>query len=119
MHFLGNIAYEHFIPVLQLSTVHVYLTYPFVLSWSLLEAMCCGCAIVAGDTQPLKEAIVEGETGWLVDFFSSAQLADRVCELLEDAPQRAALGARAREFARRHYDLRSVCLPRQINLVCG
>ena len=119
VHFLGNVPYNHFISLLQLSTVHVYLTYPFVLSWSLLEAMCCGCAIVASDTRPVREAIVEGETGRLVDFFSHAQLAERVCELLDDAPQRAALGARARVFARQHYDLKTVCLPRQVKLVCG
>ena len=119
VHFLGNVPYLHFISLLQLSTVHVYLTYPFVLSWSLLEAMCCGCAIVASDTQPVQEAIVDGETGRLVDFFSRAQLVERMCELLDDAPQRAALGARAREFARRHYDLKTVCLPRQVKLVCG
>ena len=57
IHFLGHVPYQHFIPLLQLSTVHIYLTYPFVLSWSLLEAMSAGCAIVASDTQPLHEAI--------------------------------------------------------------
>ena len=55
---LGHVPYQYFIPLLKLSTVHVYLTYPFVLSRSLLEAMSAGCAIVASDTQPLREAIV-------------------------------------------------------------
>ena len=119
VHFLGHIAYQHFTTLLQLSTVHVYLTYPFVLSWSLLEAMSAGCAIVASNTQPLREAIVDGETGRLVDFFDVQALAGAVCGLLGDAPARAALGARARAFAQAHYDLRRVCLPRQLEWVQG
>ena len=114
VHFLGNIPYQHFIPLLQLSTVHVYLTYPFVLSWSLLEAMSVGCSIVASDTAPLREAIKQGETGRLVDFFDSQALADEVCRLLEQPQERARLGNNARQFAREHYDLNRVCLPRQL-----
>ncbi len=114
VHFLGNIAYEHFIPLLQLSRVHVYLTYPFVLSWSLLEAMSAGCAIVASDTAPLHEAITDGQTGRLVNFFDTKALAGAVCGLLERGDERARLGANARAFARANYDLASVCLPRQI-----
>jgi glycosyltransferase involved in cell wall biosynthesis len=119
VHFLGNIPYEHFIPLLQLSTVHVYLTYPFVLSWSLLEAMSVGCAIVGSDTQPLHEAIEHGETGRLVNFFDAAALASEVCELLGDAETRVKLGQQARTFAQSHYDLQTVCLPRQLNWVEG
>lgn len=119
VHFLGHIPYQHFIPLLQLSTVHVYLTYPFVLSWSLLEAMSAGCAIVASDTHPLREAIVHNETGRLVDFFDAPALAAQVSDLLDDPGERARLGAHARAFAVRHYDLRSVCLPRQMAWVEG
>jgi glycosyltransferase involved in cell wall biosynthesis len=119
VHFLGHIAYEHFIPLLQLSTVHVYLTYPFVLSWSLLEAMSVGCAIVASDTQPLVEAIKHDETGRLVNFFDVAALTNEVCALLDDAEARARLGANAREFAQANYDLKTVCLPRQLQWVQG
>ncbi len=114
VHFLGNLPYQQFVPLLQLSAVHVYLTYPFVLSWSLLEAMSAGCAIVASDTAPLREAIVHGETGRLVDFFDCAALTDQVCALLEDPAERVRLGRQARAFARDHYDLKSVCLPRQL-----
>lgn len=117
VHFLGNIPYQHFIALLQLSTVHVYLTYPFVLSWSLLEAMSAGCAIVASDTQPLREAIRHDDTGWLVDFFDVAGLADGVCALLDDPSARARLGAKARAFAQANYDLKTVCLPRQLQWV--
>ncbi len=113
VHFLGHVSYEHFIPLLQLSTVHVYLTYPFVLSWSLLEAMSVGCAIVASDTQPLHEAIRHDDTGWLVDFFDVPGLANGVCALLDDPAARARLGANARAFAQANYDLKTVCLPKQ------
>lgn len=112
--FLGTVPYSHFIPLLQLSTVHVYLTYPFVLSWSLLEAMSVGCAIVASDTQPLREAVRHDDTGRLVDFFDANALATQVCELLDDQPARARLGANARAFAQANYDLKTVCLPRQL-----
>lgn len=117
VHFLGNIGYQHFIPLLQLSTVHVYLTYPFVLSWSLLEAMSVGCSIVASDTQPLREAIEHDVTGRLVDFFNVDALAGEVCGLLDDASSRWRLGQAAREFACAHYDLQTVCLPRQLSWV--
>ena len=114
VHFLGNIPYQHFIPLLQLSTVHVYLTYPFVLSWSLLEAMSAGCAIVASDTQPLHEAIKDGETGRFVNFFDMKALTDAVCNLLADPIARQHLSQNARKFAQEHYDLKAVCLPQQL-----
>jgi len=117
VHFLGNVPYQHFIPLLQLSTVHVYLTYPFVLSWSLLEAMSAGCAIVASDTQPVREAITHDETGRLVQFFDVAGLASEICALLDDPAARQRLGANARAFAQAHYDLQRVCLPRQLEWV--
>jgi glycosyltransferase involved in cell wall biosynthesis len=97
--------------------VHVYLTYPFVLSWSLLEAMSAGCAIVASDTTPLREAIVDRETGRLVDFFDCRELAAEVVDLMEKPDERLCLGQAARAFARQHYDLRTVCLPRQLEWV--
>lgn len=114
VHFLGNLPYEHFVPLLQLSSVHVYLTYPFVLSWSLLEAMSLGCAIVASDTIPIREAIQQDHTGRLVDFFDSAALAETVSTLLDDKPAQERLGKAARTFAREHYDLADVCLPKQL-----
>ena len=119
VYFLGNVPYQYFIPLLQLSTVHVYLTYPFVLSWSLLEAMSAGCAIVASDTQPLHEAIKHNDTGKLVSFFDPAALTQSVCELLDQPQERARLGANARAFAQKHYDLQTVCLNQQLAWVNG
>lgn len=117
VHFLGHIPYQDFITLLQVSTVHVYLTYPFVLSWSLLEAMSVGCAIVASDTQPLHEAISQNETGRLVNFFDHEALVAEVTRLLDDPAQRQRLGQNARVFAEKHYDLKRVCLPAQLNWV--
>ena len=119
VHFLGRVPHDQFIRVLQLSTVHVYLTYPFVLSWSLLEAMSAGCAIVASDTAPVREAIQHGETGRLVDFFDVQGLADQVIDLCSDRQQAAELGRRAREFAISHYDLKRHCLVGQMDWVEG
>lgn len=119
VHFLGKLPYQHFIPLLQLSTVHVYLTYPFVLSWSLLEAMSVGCAIVASDTRPLHEAIQHDVTGRLVSFFETGSLAREVCGLLDEPDTRNRLGAQARSFAQANYDLKTVCLPRQLAWVAG
>lgn len=119
VHFLGNIPYQHFIPLLQLSRVHVYLTYPFVLSWSLLEAMSVGCTIVASDTQPLHEAIRHDETGRLVNFFDSAGLTNEICRLLDDPAARQRLSSNARKFAQATYDLKTICLPRQLAWVDG
>jgi glycosyltransferase involved in cell wall biosynthesis len=117
VHFVGKLPYPDFVRLLQLSTVHVYLTYPFVLSWSLLEAMSIGCAIVASDTRPLQEAITHDETGRLVDFFDGRGLVDEVISLLDNSGERQRLGDNARQFAIEHYDLNSICLPRQLEWV--
>jgi glycosyltransferase involved in cell wall biosynthesis len=119
VHFLGLVPHHLFTALQQLSSVHVYLTYPFVLSWSLLEAMSCGCAIVASDTPPLHEAIRHGENGRLVDFFDQHALVREVCDLLDNPRERERLGSAARAFARQHYDLKSVCLPGQVAWVEG
>jgi len=117
VHFVGKIAYHNFIKLLQISTVHVYLTYPFVLSWSLLEAMSVGCAIVASDTSPVQEVITHNETGRLVDFFDTKNLAGQVVNLLQNPTERERLGMAARNYAIKHYDLQTLCLPEQLKWV--
>jgi glycosyltransferase involved in cell wall biosynthesis len=118
-HFLGHVDYKDYLAILQISSVHIYLTYPFVLSWSLLEAMSIGCAIVASDTKPLHEFITHNETGRLVNFFDVKALVQEVCDLLGNPAERARLGANARQFAQIHYDLKAVCLPKQLAWVEG
>ena len=117
VHFVGQVPYANFLSLLQLSTVHVYWTYPFVLSWSLIEAMSAGAAIVASDTAPLREVIEHDENGLLVDFFSVDSLVQSVCSLLDDRERRARLGAAARATAIARYDLKTVCLPKQLSWV--
>lgn len=119
VHFLGSLPYQQFIGLLQLSSVHVYLTYPFVLSWSLLEAMSAGCAILASDTPPVREAIHHEQTGRLVGFFDTKGLAEQVTELLSNPDERRRLGTAARLFASENYDLYRSCLPRQLAWVEG
>jgi len=114
VHFLGRLAYPQFLTMLQISRVHVYLTYPFVLSWSLIEAMSSGCAILASDTGPVHEAIEDGVTGRLLPFFDVAAWVNGIDRLMNDPDERERLGAAARARAIERYDLRTVCLPRQL-----
>ena len=119
VHFLGRIPYDRFLRLLQVSRVHVYLSYPFVLSWSLMEAMACEAAIVACDTEPVREVIRQDETGRLVDFFDRAALVREVSALLDDAEARHRLGRAARELMKERYDLHGICLPRQVRWLSG
>lgn len=115
--FVGELEYERYICLLQLSSVHVYLTFPFVLSWSLMEAMSIGCPIIASDTPPVAEVIHDGITGLLVDFFDHKRLAFSINELLNDPCRSESLSKAASEFIRSNYDLNDVCLPKQIEWV--
>jgi glycosyltransferase involved in cell wall biosynthesis len=117
VHFVGHLPHSEFGKLLQVSTVHVYLTYPFVLSWSLLEAMSTQCAIVASDTEPVREFIAHQETGVLTSFFDTEQLVRQITQLLDDPEKRERLGAAARHHIQSAYDLHQVCLPRMLNWV--
>jgi glycosyltransferase involved in cell wall biosynthesis len=116
--FVGKIPYADFLKVLQVSAAHIYLTYPFVLSWSMLEAMSAGCLLVASDTDPVREVIDPDQNGLLVNFFDHDQLAETVAKVLA-APQRyVSLRQNARQTVVGQYDLKSICLPRMLDYLC-
>jgi glycosyltransferase involved in cell wall biosynthesis len=114
VHFTGRIPYADYLALLRRSSVHVYLTYPFVLSWSLLEAMSAGCLVVGSRTPPVQEVMRDGENGLLTDFFSTERLAERVDQALsmDSRPLREA----ARKTVVERFDLKRVCLPAQLEL---
>jgi len=112
VHFLGQIPYHIYLNILQISSVHVYLTYPFVLSWSLIEAMSVGCAIVASATAPVLEVLNDRENALLVDFFSVDGICDRVDEILDDPEGLEGMREAARAKAIRDFDTKRVTLPR-------
>ena len=117
VHFVGKLPHATLTQLMQVSTVHVYLTYPFVLSWSLLEAMSIGCLVVASDTAPVREQIRHGENGLLVDFFSPAALADTVAQAVERRAELQPLRDAARAHVTARHDLAGICLPAQVGLI--
>jgi glycosyltransferase involved in cell wall biosynthesis len=117
VHFVGMLPYKDFVSLLQVSMVHVYLTYPFVVSWSLLEAMSLGCAVVASDVAPVREFIEHDVNGRLTSFFDAQALAHAVAGLVESPADRARLGAAARASVQAGYDLWQHGLPAQIRWV--
>ena len=117
VHFLGGLPYQDYLRVLQVSACHVYLTYPFVLSWSCLESMAAGCVVVGSRTGPVQEVIDDGVDGLLVDFFDTEALADRVVEVLQHPERHRELVKNARKRVAAQYDLRTRCLPQQIALL--
>ena len=116
VHFLGLIDYRAYLSLLQVSSVHVYLTYPFVLSWSFVEALACGCVVVGSSTPPVLEVLRDCENGLTVDFFSHKALADRIEEALEQPGKMQRLRAAARSTALEQFDLKNVLLPRWLKL---
>jgi len=117
IHFLGKVSYGHYLLALQVSTAHVYLTYPFVLSWSMLEAMAAGCLVIGSRTAPVVEVIEDGQNGLLVDFFSPDDIVQRVVDVCTHPDQMAALRRAARQTILERYDLHRIGLPRQVALL--
>jgi glycosyltransferase involved in cell wall biosynthesis len=117
VHFMGTVAADVYLTVLQISSVHVYLTYPFVLSWSFVEAMSAGCLIVASATPPVQEFLQHEQQGLLVDFFDVAAISDSVVTGLEEPARHAPLRLAARQAAIERLDLESRSLPRWLRLL--
>jgi glycosyltransferase involved in cell wall biosynthesis len=116
VHFTGRLPYRDYLKALQVSSAHVYLTYPFVLSWSCIEAMSCGCVIIGSDTAPVRE-VINGENGVLVSFFDHQQLAKHVIEALAQPRRFQSMRAAARRTAVEQFDLRRIALPQMMALL--
>lgn len=116
VHFLGSVPYKVYLRVLQISSVHLYWTYPFVLSWSMLEAMSCGCVVIGSDTPPVRE-VIDGDNGILVPFFDIAQWTERIVEVLSAPQNFERMRQAARDFIQTHYDADAICVPRLLRLL--
>jgi glycosyltransferase involved in cell wall biosynthesis len=116
LHFTGRLPYSQYLQVLRTSSAHVYLTRPFVLSWSMLEAMSTGCLVFASNTPPVTEMIQDSVNGILVDFFSPQEIANRVEEALVNPDQMASIREKARQTILEKYDLAKL-LPKHLDWI--
>ena len=117
VHFAGKVAYPQFVALMQVSRAHAYLTYPFVLSWSMLEAMSAGAHVVGSRTAPVEELIRDGVNGTLVDFFDVPAWSAALIKALAEPERYLALRRAARQTVLEGYDLRGHCLPRMVEYV--
>lgn len=116
VHFIPRLAYGRYLSLLQVSSAHVYLTYPFVLSWSFMEAMAAGCLVIGSATPPVEEVIVPGANGLLADFHSPDDIARTVADALAAGGATARLRHNARATVQDRYDL-PACLHKQKRLI--
>jgi glycosyltransferase involved in cell wall biosynthesis len=116
IHFTGKLGYSDYLRVLQISRAHLYWTYPFVLSWSLLEAMSAGCLVIASDTAPVREVINE-RNGILVPFHDVEELSNVAIEALAHPQQFKSRRDRARATVVESFDLKRICLPRMMDFL--
>lgn len=116
VHFVGGLPFNEYVNLLQISSVHVYLTYPFVLSWSLLDAMSCGCCIVASDTKPVLEVMQDSYSGLLTDFYNINKLVEKIEYTLDNQDIMEGLRHNARKTVVDSYALKDL-LPKHIEYV--
>ncbi|HAX77214.1 MAG TPA: group 1 glycosyl transferase [Cyanobacteria bacterium UBA11372] len=116
VHFTGHLPYPEYLQVLQASSVHVYLTRPFVLSWSLLESLSTGCLVVGSNTAPVAEVIQDGVNGLLAEFFSPEEIAERIAEALNHPDKMSQIRTKARQTILENYDL-SLLLPQHLDWI--
>ncbi len=117
IHFVGWLPYAQYLAVLQVSSAHVYLTYPFVLSWGLLEAMAAECLVIGSRTPPVEEVINGTTNGYLFDFFDGDALAQQICSVLQNPAATAAIRRQARRYVVERFDVQTICLPAHLALL--
>jgi glycosyltransferase involved in cell wall biosynthesis len=117
VHFTGQLPYPSFLRLMQVSRAHAYLSYPFVLSWSMLEAMSAGALVVGSRTAPVEEVITDGVNGLLVDFFDLDGWVNALTLALAEPARYAGIRQAARRTIVESYDLKQLCLPRLIDFV--
>jgi glycosyltransferase involved in cell wall biosynthesis len=113
--FLGRVPPEELARILASTDLHIYLTVPFVLSWSMMDAMSCGAVVLASSTSPVKEMIRDGENGLLADFFNVEEFADKAVRALQDPAAHRPLGRAAEKMIADQYSLEAV-LPRMMTI---
>ena len=116
LYFTGLLPYDEYVKLLQVTTAHVYLTYPFVLSWSFLEAMSVGCRIIASDTAPVREVITDGQNGLLVDFYDVENMVNTINKVLDNRNDFNLMASNARETVVSKYNLKTM-LEKQIEII--
>ena len=116
LHFTGPLPYSEYLKLLQVSTAHIYLTYPFVLSWSFIEAMSCGCRIIASDTAPVQEVLEDGKEGLMVDFYDIDKMVSLANDIMDHREKYDNLRKNAREKAIKNYNLKTL-LPQQLEFL--
>lgn len=117
VHFVGKIPHHMLHELFRICACHAYLTYPFVLSWSMLEAMSCGAVVLGSATPPVEEVIEHGRNGLLVNFFDKQAWANNIATVLENPAAYKHLGVAARQTIVDRYDLHSKCIPQQLKLI--
>ncbi len=118
LHFMGTLTFGDYLKVLQVSRVHVYLTYPFILSWSMLEAMSAGCLVLGSDIPTVQEAITHGHNGILFPFFDTDALVSMATDALAQPHKYDSLRETARLTIQTRYDFNSVIYPHHLALLC-
>lgn len=118
VHFVGTLNFDEYLNLLQISSAHIYLTYPYVLSWSIMEAMACECPIIASKTQPVLEVIEDRENGLLVDFFNVEELVEKIKYAIDNPDKMKQIRENARKTIVEKYD-RNILVPKHIEFLKG